>query len=175
MHRILVAVDGSDPSWRAVDLAGELAGALNAHLTVCHIHMHGRPLAELERMARIEHLVDDVAAGLPDLPPVPRMATMAELMETARKHVTEEIIVTRIGDLIVEQAAERARQKGAREVDSWTGEGDYADGILEAAEKTGSDMIVIGKRGLGRLREMLLGSVSNKVVQLAPCTVVTVK
>ncbi|RMD88501.1 MAG: universal stress protein [Alphaproteobacteria bacterium] len=175
MHRILVAVDGSDPSWRAVDLAGELAGALDAHLTVCHIHMHGRPLAELERMARIEHLIDDVTAGLSDLPPVPRTATVTELMEAARGRVAEEIVITRIGDILVEQAAERAREKGAKDVDRWTGEGDYADGILEAAEKTGSDMIVIGKRGLGRLRQMLLGSVSNKVVQLAPCTVVTVK
>ena len=36
-------------------------------------------------------------------------------------------------------------------------------------------MIVLGHRGLGRVRTLLLGSVAQKVVQQAECTVVSVR
>ena len=36
-------------------------------------------------------------------------------------------------------------------------------------------MIVVGHRGLGRIRTLLLGSVAQKVSQHANCTVVTVR
>ena len=35
--------------------------------------------------------------------------------------------------------------------------------------------VVVGSRGLSEIRGLLLGSVSHKVCQLAPCTCVTVK
>lgn len=46
--------------------------------------------------------------------------------------------------------------------------------IIEAAERGNADAIVIGRRGRGRLAGLLLGSVSQKVVTLAPCPVVVV-
>jgi len=54
-------------------------------------------------------------------------------------------------------------------------EGDPAGRIVEAARKRGADLIVIGSRGLGDLQGMLLGSVSHKVAQLAPCTCIIVR
>jgi len=47
--------------------------------------------------------------------------------------------------------------------------------IEEEAERLGADLIVIGTRGLSGLKHMLLGSIAERVVQRAPCPVLTVK
>lgn len=50
-------------------------------------------------------------------------------------------------------------------------EGPAADAILRVAETRGSDLIVMGSRGLGQISGLLLGSQSQKVVMHAPCPV----
>jgi nucleotide-binding universal stress UspA family protein len=50
-----------------------------------------------------------------------------------------------------------------------------AEAILEEAEAHNCDLIVMGTRGLGRLAGLLLGSVSQKVVQHAHCPVLLVR
>ena len=47
--------------------------------------------------------------------------------------------------------------------------------IIGAAEKMNSEMIVIGNRGVGRVRGFLLGSVAEKVVASSKCSVLLVK
>ena len=54
-------------------------------------------------------------------------------------------------------------------------EGDVGDVIVETAASLGIDQIVMGARGLGRIKGMLLGSVSQKVIQLSKCPVTLVK
>jgi nucleotide-binding universal stress UspA family protein len=49
--------------------------------------------------------------------------------------------------------------------------GDPADLILSAAEAQGSDMIVMGGRGLNAVKRFLMGSVSTKVAHHAHCAV----
>ena len=53
--------------------------------------------------------------------------------------------------------------------------GNPATVILEEAEKTKSDLIILGSRGLGAVKGLLLGSVSAAVIQKAPCPVLTTK
>ena len=53
--------------------------------------------------------------------------------------------------------------------------GDAAAMIIEEAEKEGTDMIVMGTRGLNGAQRWLLGSVSSRVVQHAPCNVLVVR
>jgi len=50
-----------------------------------------------------------------------------------------------------------------------------AEAIAEAARVCGADLIVMGTRGLTGLRHVLLGSVAERTVRLAPCPVLTVK
>ena len=54
-------------------------------------------------------------------------------------------------------------------------EGDSAEAIIDVATTRGSDVIVMGSRGLGRLAGLLLGSTSQKVVAHAPCPVLIVR
>ncbi|THF79488.1 universal stress protein [Cohnella fermenti] len=54
-------------------------------------------------------------------------------------------------------------------------EGSPALAILDLAEELQNDLIVIGSRGLGPIREFVLGSVSHNVVQHAECPVMIVK
>lgn len=54
-------------------------------------------------------------------------------------------------------------------------EGDVAESIVDYAQKGGFDMIVMGSRGLGRLKEMVLGGTSSNVLHNAKCPVVIVK
>jgi len=53
-------------------------------------------------------------------------------------------------------------------------EGPEADSILKFAENNHSDIIVMGTRGLGAVKGLLLGSVSLKVIHYAACPVMVV-
>ncbi|MDE4909009.1 universal stress protein [Methanogenium marinum] len=53
--------------------------------------------------------------------------------------------------------------------------GDPAAEIIEIAEKETADLIVIGSRGLGTLKGVFMGSVSQKVTYHAKCPVLIVK
>lgn len=54
-------------------------------------------------------------------------------------------------------------------------DGDPANTILDYADENGTDLIVLGSRGLGGIREFVLGSVSHNVMQHAKLPVLIVK
>jgi nucleotide-binding universal stress UspA family protein len=61
------------------------------------------------------------------------------------------------------------------EVEAVVREGYAATAIVDEAVEIGADLIVIGTHGLSGLKHMLLGSIAERVVQKAPCPVLTVK
>ena len=66
------------------------------------------------------------------------------------------------------EGAELARDAGlAPEFDSRHGSGTrgIADALIDAAESWGADLIVVGRRDVSRLHELVLGSVSDVVVR----------
>ena len=60
-------------------------------------------------------------------------------------------------------------------VRTYAREGDPADAILDVAEETNADLIVVGNKGMTGARRFLLGSVPNKVSHHAPCNVMIVR
>jgi nucleotide-binding universal stress UspA family protein len=71
-------------------------------------------------------------------------------------------------------AATQAREAGVA-VETHPREGDPADAILDVAEETNADLIVVGNKGMTGARRFLLGSVPNKVSHHAPCSVTIVR
>ena len=53
-------------------------------------------------------------------------------------------------------------------------EGSEAEAILALAEKQQADLIVMGTRGFGAVKGLLVGSVSRKVIHLSTCPVMVV-
>jgi nucleotide-binding universal stress UspA family protein len=54
-------------------------------------------------------------------------------------------------------------------------EGDPASKIIGYSEMEKFDLIIIGSRGMGKFKEMIIGSVSNKVLHHAKCSVMLVR
>ncbi len=75
---------------------------------------------------------------------------------------------------LLTRCRDRAAQLGSTDVECVRADGDPARSILAAADAHGAGLIVLGKRGRGRLEGLLLGSVSQKLVSLAPCPVAIV-
>jgi universal stress protein A len=55
------------------------------------------------------------------------------------------------------------------------GEGDPAAEVAEIARKYNCDLIVISTHGRSGLERLLMGSIAEKIVRLAPCAILTVK
>jgi nucleotide-binding universal stress UspA family protein len=74
----------------------------------------------------------------------------------------------------LEAAAAEIRAAGV-EVEVFARQGDPADAILDIAEERGSDLIVLGNKGMTGAKRFLLGSVPNKVSHHAPCSVLIIR
>ena len=148
-QHLLVPVDGSEHAQRAVDIAGDLAQRYGAKLTLIHVltHVGGYQVpSELKAFEKIEHL-----------------------------RITEQDLIEAQGREILSAAEKRARNKGAADCTGLLESGDPARIIEEAAKAQGVDLIVMGRRGLGDLGGLLLGSVTHKVSQAVDCCCMTVK
>ena len=71
-------------------------------------------------------------------------------------------------------AAEKLEGAGVK-VETYAREGDAADAILDVAEETKADLIVVGNKGMTGTKRFLLGSVPNKVSHHAPCSVLIIR
>lgn len=165
---ILAATDGSSHANKALDLAMEFSRLFQARLVVMHVIGQGEVPGELIHMAEVEHIVEPPA---PD-PSMPRAsiphADVRKWEESGKVHAY-------IANKLLSTAEDAAKEKKVGEFKTVAAEGDPARRILETAEAEEADMIVMGSRGLGNLKGLLVGSVSNKVNHLAACTCVCVK
>lgn len=75
---------------------------------------------------------------------------------------------------IAREGAQYARKMGV-DAEPLVREGDVADEILKACEEHECTLIVIGRRGHGRVTRFLLGSVAEKIVKHAKTSVLIVR
>ena len=88
---------------------------------------------------------------------------------------SEDLSHAQIVERILETATDRVKSHGAKKVRRLVREGDPTAEIIAAANENKADVIVMGRRGVGALRGLLIGSVSHKVTQLADAICVTVQ
>jgi nucleotide-binding universal stress UspA family protein len=125
-----------------------------------------RAAADIARMTGAELHVLTVGPGYPyyELPDSPLW--FKEIVDAQRRDSRE---------LLDDQVA-RIEAAGATVADTHLREGDRKDSVIvEVAEKAGADLMVVGSRGLGRLKRVLLGSVSSSVTKHANCPVLVVR
>lgn len=111
------------------------------------------------------------------------MVSETEIPEEVLKYIRvekfeeppERVYLQKVGEGIIAAAEKEAKDKGVKEFQSRVIQGDPAEEIINFAREKGVDMIMLGSRGLGQVKGMLLGSVSNKVCHVADCTCVTVR
>jgi nucleotide-binding universal stress UspA family protein len=82
--------------------------------------------------------------------------------------------VREAGARILANGKEKAKAEGF-EVETMLREGHVVQEIVKAAEEGKFDLIVMGARGIGKIKELILGSVSDGVVRNAPCPVLVTK
>ncbi len=146
INKLLVALDGSNHSLKAVDYASEIAATLKAEVILLFVVKPQELPEGLREYAELEHV-----SGL-DIDILRKVA----------------------GDL-VSNAEKRAREKGVEDIVGEVEEGPVARTIVARAKHHDADMIVVGSRGMGNLEATLRGGVSHRVGLLAECSVLTVK
>jgi nucleotide-binding universal stress UspA family protein len=75
---------------------------------------------------------------------------------------------------ILSKCSEMATSKGIS-INTKLLQGNAGSIILDFCEKENYDIIVMGSRGMGKFKELVLGSVSNKVVHHSTCPVMIVR
>lgn len=167
INTIVCPTDGSTHAKKALEFASDLAAKYGAKLAVVHVMGHGPVPDGLVHMAEVEHVVDSERADYS----VPRAAVPHGSEELGRETQMHDFI----GRKILEEAEELAKENGVKNVHGTMEEGDPASCILHAADAHNADLIVMGSRGLGNLKGLLMGSVSQKVSHHAKCTCACVK
>lgn len=172
-NNILVPTDGSQHANKAVALAIDLASKYGAGLTLLSVIENGALSEDAKRLAHDKGI--DVSAALagPDLSGVSPEG--APVMLHAESTLATVKVQAELAEAIITEAKEHAASHGLERLRTLTEGGDPADAILRAAKAEKADLIVMGSRGLGPLKSLLAGSVSQKVSHLASCTCITVK
>ena len=144
--KILVPIDGSEQAFKAIDIAAELAHNGNTEVVLLNI------------------------IGREQLPDTIRRFASVEQIDGPPEWQYEQLVAAGV----LKAGQQRARSKGVQAIDTRVRHGDPAKAIVEAAADESIGMIVMGNRGLGSVKGLAFGSVSQKVSHLAPCLVITV-
>jgi len=168
---ILVATDGSHHGHLAVRQACELARRFDAHVVILHAALRESPAEEVARVTTLQRLLEPQPEEPLHTDELIARLAAAGLGEADNPVSTLEAIDGRI----LEAAQQEAERAGLSGVAVRLTEGSPAADILAHARFEGADLVVVGSRGLGPLRGMLLGSVSREVCQKAPCSCMVVR
>jgi universal stress protein A len=162
-RHVLVPTDFSEPANRALPYAAEEAAVHRAKVTLLHVLPSdaGTDVYYVSgsRAQGFEAGYDVVAGG--------RLGTAPVSEPTVVRSDDGEAALTRLRDLVPEAFR-----------DTWEVEvavGRPADTIVRLALDLDADLIVMATHGRSGLEHVVLGSVAERVVRLAPCPVLTVK
>lgn len=152
-QKILVPLDGSEHSLKALDVAIQIAKKFGGKISLIHVY-------SVAGVARVIPEPSMATGGAPVMVPI----DISKVVDATRK----------IGSRILDDGEQRVKAEKV-EVDVLLKEGHTVEEIIEVAKEGNFELIVIGARGISRIREMLLGSVSEGVMHHVSCPVLVVK
>ncbi len=137
INKILVATDASQASARAVSFAAQLSAVHEAELLILNVIRDMQLPAELKDAPEFESF------------------------NNARDD-----LMRQIADKILAEAKKKAKKGGAKSVQTAIGSGDPATSVAGFAKRRNIDLIVVGTRGLSKVKAASMGSVSRKLLDL---------
>lgn len=141
--KILLPIDGSDISAQTANSGISFARQIGAEIVVLNVTQPFSTLVGFDGVAASYAISD------------------TDYEEAARKEAEE----------YLQPVMDRADTAGVKASSTIVSNYNVADGIVEAAKEHGCDLIYIATHGRSGLSRLLLGSVTTKVIQLAPVSV----
>lgn len=174
-RRILLPVDGSKHGRAASELAGSLASLYDSEVVLLHVLDPRRVTDEQVHMAEVEHRTSRRPEDLPWMANIP--SELWAMLQPVDSRQTREETLRFLAEKVVKSATDVLERNGVPEdrIRVVFKNGDPVKRIMESIEEKDADMVVMGSRGLSDIAAMVLGSVSQRVSTLAPCTVVTAR
>lgn len=173
-RHILVATDGSDHALAALDVACDLARQYQGELSIVHVVEPGPIPQPYREFLESEHLLSRRSA--PTQPDYARVPTwFQEAAASAELSADTAAARDAIGAQILSYGEHRARGKGLQTVSTLEQHGTPSEEVLKAASTIGADTIILGMRGLGKVEQLVTGSVSSAVAHAASCRCILVK
>ena len=148
-NKILVPLDGSEHSERALETALLVAKKFDGEITLINVYSTNF----LPSLSMYNEESDFVTAE--------EIVRVAEAIREARAEILA--------------AGKKTVEAEGIPVETLLTEGHVVQEIVKTAREDRFDLIVLGAKGESKISEMLLGSVTEKVVRTAPCTVMIVK
>jgi nucleotide-binding universal stress UspA family protein len=152
MEKILVAVDGSKHSQKALEYAVGLTEKFDGKITVINVYSIVVP-----QVQPIDGLSTPILSGT-------SAAIAVKIAEDAKRR----------GEQVLAECEQFAKARGVS-VEKVLREGDAVNEIVAEAKEGKFDLVVVGHRGMSKLKELFLGGVSEGVSHKAPCPVLIVK
>jgi nucleotide-binding universal stress UspA family protein len=153
-EKILVPLDGSAHSVRALEKAVQIAKKFSGKVTLIYAYsVSMQPII----------LPEPTTLSSPTIP-ILNATEISRVVEAART----------TGERILKDGEARAKTEGVA-VKAMLVEGHAVQEIVRTAKEDNFDLIVMGARGVSHIRSLLLGSVSDGVIHHALCPVLVVK
>ncbi len=149
MKKILVAIDGSNPSKRAAEQAVTLARAFKSEITFLSV-------------VEIKPDITFVDYGAMVSPDYFSIRENLQGLDIERSQKVLDAVVESLG------CADIKMEKTVLV-------GDPHPQIIKTAEDGKFDLIVMGHRGLNPLQRLFIGSVAKRVIEDTPCSVLVIK
>ena len=137
-EKILVPLDGSEHSTRALEKAVQIAKQIGGKVTLVHVYLVSQSAITPMQVSRY--------------------------VQAIRKQ----------GEIVLAEGEKRANAEGVQ-VEKLLVMGHAVEEILKTAKKGNFNLVVIGARGMSKIKELLMGSVSDGVTKHAPCPVLVVR
>ena len=160
---LLVPTDFSEPANQALSYAREEAALHRAKVTLLHV------LAP--------HADTDIyyVTGSPEPPPQGSVDPTGGGRMSARPLSEPTVVRSDPAETALAQLQDLIPAAGRGTWDVAIAVGHPADAVVRVAQERKVDLIVMGTHGRTGLQHVLLGSVAEKVVRLAPCPVLTIR